>query len=157
MAAGSDDEAAPRSPRQRQMIDGAMMELHDALDKAFSELSETGSVGQDTCLRVQNDLATLITLLRPYRNEPKHDGDAWEQATAWEQPEQMLQEIAQGQVVEQQPSGRRNAQPEQQRTGKVFDFATLLESAQGMIDFAHTLGFTPKAKVQTPVADPDPV
>jgi hypothetical protein len=155
--ATNDEQHAPRSPRQRELIDGTIMELHDTLDQAFSELSQDGGMERDTRLRLQNDLATLINLLRPYRNEPKGDGDPWNEATPFAYPEKMLLEIADGDIVEERPNGRRNADPEPRQKGREFRLELLLESAFDMIDFAHQLGFTPRAEVRTPVANPDPV
>jgi hypothetical protein len=132
------------------------MELHDGIDQAFSELSREGGITKETRLRLQNDLATLINILRPYRDEPS-DTDAWREATPFERPEQMLYAIAEGDVVEQRPTGRRNAEPEQQRTGRQFELNVLLEAAHGMVDFAHQLGFTPRAHEDVPPVDADPV
>jgi hypothetical protein len=151
----SDDRQQDRgSPRQRQYIDGTIMELHDALDQVIQELSERGTVSNQTQLRLQNDLGTTISILRTYRTEDHID---WTGATPWAEPDQMIHELTEPATVDATPSGKRGAETEQQVTGKQFPVSTLMEASYDMLDISKQLGFAPEPRPNREQVNPEAV
>jgi hypothetical protein len=130
------------------------MELHDALDQVIQELGARGKVSDQTRLRLQNDLATTISILRSYRTE---DHINWNNATPWERPEQMIHELTDPATVDATPTGKRGAEKEQQVTGKQFAVSTLMEASYDMLDISKQLGFAPEPRPNREQANPEAV